>query len=62
MTRQNDEVWLASLTEVRRQVKYIADITGLGSQNEGQTRLFDDHEDDWEVRSDLVATEISSLV
>ena len=53
MIRDNDEIWFASLQEVRRQVKHIADTTGLGSQHEGQTRLFSRDENDWEVRSDF---------
>ena len=50
MSIDNDDIWLASLEEIRRQVKHIADITGLGSQKEGQTRLFKNDEDDWQVK------------
>lgn len=49
MTRQDNDVWFASLREVRRQVKYIADATGLGSQVEGQAKLFNDLDSAWEV-------------
>ena len=49
MIRQDDDTWFASLREVRRQTKYIADAIGLGSQVEGQTRLFKDLDEDWEV-------------
>lgn len=52
MLGQGDAVWFASLREVRRQAKYIADATGVGSQVEGKTRLYKDLEQDWEVCND----------
>ena len=49
---KDTEHWSAVLREVRRQVKHVADATGVESLVEGKGRFFDDGaEETWQVGS-----------
>ena len=45
MIKRSDETWLASLREIRRQAKHLADVRGLGNQVEGRSRFLDKSDD-----------------